>query len=94
MTMTPEHIRSTVQDLIRSARMLALHFAGKPDKEVRTDLEGLIANVAAGMIEDGIDPGQTAAFVDIFRRAVMTHKRAVEAASRGPLSEFLDTLRK
>jgi hypothetical protein len=91
MTMPPEHIRAAVQDLIRSARMLALAFAGKPDEEVR--LEGVIANVEAGMIEMGIDAKQTADFVDIFRRAVWGHKHAVEAASSGPLSEYLEALR-
>jgi hypothetical protein len=92
MTMPPEHIRAAVEDLIRSARMLALHFAGKPDKEVRPDLEGIIANVEAGMIESGINAKQTAAFGDIFRRAVMGHKHQIEAASRGSLSEFLDVV--
>jgi hypothetical protein len=86
--------KASSQDLIQSARMLALAFAGKPDEEVRPDLEGVIANVEAAMIENGIDARQTAAFVDIFRRAVMGHKHQVEAAaSSGSLSEFLEALR-
>jgi hypothetical protein len=81
-----------VEDLIRSARMLALDFAGKPDEEVRLDLEGIIGNIEADITEE-IGSRHATAMLAIFRRAVMGHKHDIEnAGASGLLSQFLEVV--
>jgi hypothetical protein len=81
-----------VEDLIRSARMLALDFAGKPDEEVRLDLEGVIGRVEADVIAE-IGARHATEMLDIFRRGVMGHKHDIEnAGASGSLSQFLEVV--
>jgi len=89
--MMPQDTPAWVESLIRSARMLALDFAGKPDEQVRPDLESIIGKVEADIITE-IGARQAAIILDVFRRAVMGHKHDIEAASSGSLSQFLDVL--
>jgi hypothetical protein len=92
MTTLPKETPVWIEDLIRSARMLALDFAGKPDEEVRLDLEGIIGNIEADIVGE-IGAKQAATLLDIFRRAVMGHKHDIEnAGASGSLSEFLEVV--
>jgi hypothetical protein len=92
MTTLPKETPVWIEDLIRSARMLALDFAGKPDEEVRTDLEGIIGRFEADVIAE-IGARHATAMLDIFRRAVMGHKHDIEnAGASGSLSEFLEVV--
>ena len=81
-----------VDRITRSARMLALDFAGRPDEEVRPLLEAFLANIEAAMI-DAIGAKRAPVTLNIFRRSIMAHKHQVEAAAlSGSLAQFLDVL--
>lgn len=80
------------QSLTMAMRLFALDSAGKPDHEVQPRLESFIKRIEPSVIK-AVGAKQAAKYLDVFRRGVMGHKRDIEAASRGSLSEYLEVLR-